>query len=69
MGSGCKQNVSYFLLEFGLSNANVGYNKIYIYRGDRGKMIHLFEIFFPAFMTRCIQLLLDVTTWEKEMQA
>ena len=30
------------------------------YRGDRGKMIHFFKIFFPAFMTGYILLLLNV---------
>ena len=29
-------------------------------RGDGGKMIHCFKIFFPAFMTGYILLLLDV---------
>ena len=34
--------------------------QIYLFRGDRGKMIHFFKYFYPAFMTGYILLLLDV---------
>ena len=43
-----------------LLNSFKAFKNTHSYRGARGKMIHFFEIFYPAFMTGYILLLLDV---------